>query len=456
MGMKRILLYSYLFLALFVLFVSSTTTLTFLQLFPALLQLAFCYWLFVWGFDTRTRYQRTGSASILKTIRVRPEVPTALYVGAGAVVLAASVLAAFYYTGKTPSEVFSYLGSDRSLYASYQEHNRMLLAAGGTGWMNPYFMFLVYVKVVLLASILSIIPRGDPIRTREVLLLVSACAAQAYLGLARGTGLEFFQMGSLLIFAMLMRPRLARRGAVRGIVLFTVVALAFLYSSLLSARGVTALSLESGGDVRLDPEGLGYVLGDSTVSFFLTFYDYFGFGFHYVASYWSDIWLTSWTNMLAGMLPLGYGSVGLDPLALMPQVVVMGPRWHPDSVQIMASIGFVGLMVVSVILGRVSRVLEHKGSLASAVLLYYAFLQMLSLPVGNFVWIDVTNVVIIVFLSVILVLRSVGLLAPTFFQFFGLSGSHVRRVHSTRISSEDLRNRSAPYGLGAQGEGDLR
>jgi len=260
--------------------------------------------------------------------------------------------------------------------------------------------------------------------------------------------MEFFELGLALVFAFLLRPRGKKRKGAFVKLAVVATGLALVYSRLLTDRGYTTLSLAAGGDVKLDPNGVGNLLGASVVGFLLKFYDYFGFGFHYVSSYWSAVWLSSGTNAMEGLLPFGYVAAGTDPVALMPQVLDMGPRWHPDSVLIMSWLGLVGLLAICFALGLAGRALENDASLAAITLLYFVLMQMISLPVGNFVWIDRSNAFVVLLFSGILFLRSRGLLAPTFGQFFGLSRSSATHVQARRARTSALQASRARFAAG--------
>lgn len=407
--------YAYLALAVYALAVVSVTTLTLWHILPALLQLAIGYSLFLLGLRG-SRPSATLRAAIPAgrggNSRLWP-VWSYLLVGVSAALAAGA--AALYYTGKLPLEVVRYVLEGKSLYGSYQAFNSQLLAAGGGGGFSVAFALLVYLKCVLLLAVFSGIPQGRRLRRREIALLLLAVGAQAYLGLARGTGLEYFELGTMLAFAILIRPRNPRWSRWRSVatVLGLATALALLYVVILTARGATSSSLAAGGDVAVDPAGTGFVLGNPLVDLLLRFYDYFGFGFHYVSAYWSNIWLASPVSLLAGALPLGYVVLGIDPKVLIGGFITMGAHWHPDSVLIAADVGFVGLLAAFYLLGRLAKSLDRETSLTSSVLSYFVFLQMLALPVGNFVWVDTANLVVIAAVVCLRVLRTVAMPAPS-------------------------------------------
>lgn len=429
----------YVALFLYALFVAYATTLTVGDLLPALVQLVLGYLLFALGCSGARL-----NAPVVPGEQVTPLLsspaparlwPPATYLLLGVASVIASGVAAFYYTGKLPADVISDIQTGQSLYGSYQEYNAELLALGGGSGLTIYFFLLVFIKTVVLVAVFTSLPRGGAVRRREITLLLLSLAASGYLGVARGTGLEFFQLGTMVLFALLIRPRVthARRWLPRVVMVGLAVGLAVLYSLVLAARGAESSSLESGSDVRLDDGVRAITVLKPVVDLLLRFYDYFGFGFHYVATFWHDIWLTSPTNAAAGLLPLGYSNVGINPKLQIHEFLVLGTHWHPDSALLAGSLGFIGLLATFLVAGRAARNLERQTTLTARILRYYIFLEMLSLPVGNFVWVDATNLVVIACLTAVWALRGIGLLPQTAFRSTAppaLAGRRARRVPS--------------------------
>jgi hypothetical protein len=414
----RILGYAYGALGTYVVALVALTSMTLTQLLPALVQLLLCGGLFAFGYSL-SRAQRT----VLMVPQRAPGIwrPAQALV-AGLAALLASILSAQYSTGLSPMQVFAGLGSNQSLYVQYQGYTRQLVEAGGGGAFTIWFALQVVSYAIAVIAIMSIVGRGGPIAPQEWTLLGLSIAGMAYSGLARGTGLEFFHIGSVLLFAMLSRMRSKRVGPSRFYIAAVALGLASIYVTLLAARGVDPALLDL-GDIRLEESWLRALLGPGIVGGLLAFYSYFGFGSLYVATFWSELWLRDGQSILLWLLPGGSLLGGVEIRDRMNQVLDVGVRWHPDSVLLAANIGMMGLFAVCVLLGKLARELEARTTLASTMLRYFIFLQMLAFPVGNFVWIDKAPLVVVVWLLLLGALRGIGLLPPTFRQFFfGRSG----------------------------------
>ncbi len=413
MSSLRVLSYAYAVLALYVLALASLTSMTATQVLPALMQLLICVVLFAFG------YSFGRSARIPREVS---EIPPrhwngTIAVGLGMTAIVASILSAQYSTGMSPAQVISGLGGDQSLYVQYQGYTQELVEAGGGGALTIWFAMQVVTYAIAICAVMSVVARGGRVAPQEWVLLSFSLAAMAYSGLARGTGLEFFHVGSALLFALLIRPGSKNSRARQLYILVVAVGLASLYVAILAARGVDPALLDL-GEIHLEDSWLREMLGPGVVGALLAFYSYFGFGSLYVSTFWTDVWLRDWQSSLLWLLPGGSALNGTEVRDVMTEVVEVGVRWHPDSVLFAANAGMLGFFAACVILGRLASHLESRGTLASTMMRYFVFLQMLAFPVGNFVWVDKAPLVVVIWLLMLAAIRRLGLLPPTFREFF--------------------------------------
>lgn len=455
MSSVRMVASSYLALLIYALLSISVTTLEFWQLLPALFQLLLGAFAFAVGYCIRKARPTSPVPSSPNMLNRKPwSVVTCLALGSA--VLVSTVLSTGYFVGMTPADVLAHVQAGDSLYAEYQSYNQELAILGGTG-LSSWFALLVFRMATMLSAVFTIIPRGDRILPREWIMLACVVLSHAYSGLARGTGLEFFQLGTVLLIAFLMRSGRRRVSAGRTFLIVGLgLCLAILYSSLLAARGMTNPSLGPGNEVQFDKSWLSSLLGPGAVQFLLTFFDYFGFGFQFVATFWSEVWSASLGNMLAGLLPGGYHALGMDPLTLTRGALEMGPRWQPDSIRIISVLGVTGLLLICFALGHLARKLETRSTLASRILRYFVVLQMISLPIGNFVWVDRSSLVVALWLIGIELLREWGAIPPTFREFFGRdrgerSSRTAMRSAPSRIRAGGLPTSTPKGGSGSTG-----
>lgn len=439
MTSRRILLIAYSGLGLYCLVVVALTSLTLGGVLPALVQLFVCGALFVIGYRGRNceAYEPPASEGTQRTW------PSATNFVLSLGVVLSTVSTTLHYTGMSPGAVLVNLSVRRSMYSDYQNYNAELVAVGGGGGLSVWFLMLIVETAVGLTVIFTIVPRIKTASPSEWILVAAVVGAQCYSGVARGTGLEFFQVGSALLVAILSRPRRGRpQGATRLLIVGLLFGLAFLYLSILSARGSGSSPLGQTVDVYVEDSWLGELLGPDVINGVLSFYGYFGFGFHYVATYWTEVWFGDVGNFLTNMLPGHDWVTGVSLTSEMRSLIDIGPRWHPDSLLVVSGVGMLGLFLLCFLMGRFAGFVEGSTAPSHRILRYLILLQMISLPVGNFIWADRATLAVTLWLGAVMFLRALGLLPETWTQFLGAfsfipilggSRSKIRTTMTTRV-----------------------
>ncbi len=339
--------------------------------------------------------------------------------------IAAAIIAAERYTGQWPADVLTNLMGGASLYNLYQVYNSDLVAVGSS--VGVYALLLAYVKGVSMLCVLSMIARRVSLGFGDLLLLVGAVLAHVYIGVARGTNLEVFEVGLLFVLAIFARSEgrtlRPRTRLVLG-VLVAVLVLVFLY--VVGARGVQLTSLD--GEVNFDPSTpFAQMLGPIAPTL-VQAYGYLGFGSFVVGTYWARIWLISLDRAFAGMLPGGVDLLTNTPAdQAVRSLIDIGVQWVPDSVPMMGAFGLMGSLALVASMGRIARAAQWRSSVSGHFVSYFVVLQMISFPLGGFLRVSVANYIII---AALLGIYAVGMVRSL------LQGdASTRRSGRTRIAS---------------------
>lgn len=323
--------------------------------------------------------------------------------------LVAAVVAAEHYTGQSPVEILSNLLDGRSLYNLYQVYNTDLLAAGPS--VGIHSLLLAYVKGMSMLCVFSLVARRVTLKRADIVLLTSAVAAHLYIGVARGTNLEIFEVGLLLAFAILERANgralEPRTKVALGIVAATLVV---TFLSLLAARGASLGTLE--GEVNFDPmKPLAQILGP-IAPLIVQAYAYLGFGSFVIGTYWVHIWLTSPGQAVAGLLPGGIDlATGVSADRAVRSMIDVGVRWVPDAVHTLGAMGLLSFLTMIAAMAWTARVTADRGSISGYFVNYFVLLQMISFPLGGFLRVSSTNLIIIVVVATHYALSRRGVLA---------------------------------------------
>jgi hypothetical protein len=314
----------------------------------------------------------------------------------GLVCLVSSVIYVYSALGLSASQVLDAWLSGTSLYNRYQLRLPSIQFEKESIIYLPRLFLLFLVKGIWLIATLQIMTRTSPAKARERVLIVVLCVSLIYIGLARGTGLELFQVLTLFQFAVVVKNRTTK---ISPKTIFIIVGLAFLglflYVNILKSRDFIPLSISFQNESFLWSNSPITSVSNWSL-LLLPFYSYFGFGFIYNSVFILEVWITSFSNFLTGLLPFGFIFQNIDPKELVSESINVGVRWIPDSARVISLLGFLGLIFVVWLLGRACASLENDSSTASFVVRYCIFLQMFSFPIGGLFWIDRPLLIVVI------------------------------------------------------------
>jgi len=316
-----------------------------------------------------------------------------------------SIAAARYYTGQTPITIIRNLSNGNPLYYEYYSYFSQQQRYIFSLEKIPFILMLFYVKFVLFYSYVSFFIVKNKTTKFEKFYLGLITLSHIYFGIARGTNFEFFELVMIIIFVILSRNNVRKiQIPLKQLswVVILVSIMIFVFYNRVIARGIS-FSPYISRDVLYDPNGLLPLISPSLSFFTLIIYSYFGFGFFYMSKYISELWLSSFDNFIAGFLPFGFYAVKLNGIpSLMNNIVDMGARWHPDTIVLINNIGYLGLLLFCFGLGVFSKYIDNSKFERSIAYLtnFMILMQMISLPVGNFVIVSSASELIVVFLVI--------------------------------------------------------
>jgi len=395
----------YLVLTAYVLLVVGSTNLTLFEITPAILIMWVCFLSFSSGYllikspksiEETVRNDKTNNhSSLFETSGLR-------LILLSLVSVLFSAIAARYYTGQTPVVVFTNLVKGTSVYYEYQRYFAEAEIATFSLSKLPYILMLFYIKFMLFYGYLKLLLGRKKLRITDKISLALVTIAHVYFGIARGTNFEIFELFILIVFVVLSKSRgySIKRSRVKQIIFIGVLGLILItvYYWSVTSRGVV-FGYRITSDVWYDHEGVVSVLFPALASVSTMLYGYFGFGFFYLSRFVSDVWFLSLGSFLAGLVPRGFELSGKGSIsAIMKRTIDMGPRWHPDASVFINDFGFLGLIVLCFFLGFIAARLTNNPNREPVknLPLFLVVLQMVSLPIGNFVLVSSASKLIVV------------------------------------------------------------
>jgi hypothetical protein len=397
MNPKIIIRLFYIVYSLYILLVTNITSITFLAILPALVMLWINYGAFSMGYNTIK--DRGDQEKVQGSWLIRQDRLSLCFISALSILF--SLIAVKYYTGQTPMSVYNNLVQHKSLYNLYQAffaiNQRYILSIQKL----PYVFMLFFIKWVLFYSYTSFLVAKERLCRFDAFYLLMITAPHIYTAIARGTNYEYFEILMLIIYAVFTKARKKNINIKSFAIIGILGCMMILVFSLgIRARGYYFNNYIS-DDVLFDSNSflskslplIAYIVG--------IMYGYFGHGFYYVANYINNIWFYSVSNFITGMLPSGFViTKGTQINSMVAQIIDVGVKWHPDTVNLINQLGYFFFIILFLILGMISKKISmsYKNSVAYLTN-FMIVLQMISLPVGNFVTASSASKLIVITLA---------------------------------------------------------
>lgn len=322
-----------------------------------------------------------------------------------------SLYAAYFYTGQGPFDVMRNIANGVSNYNNYQNY----FLDNSLSVMSLRKVPAIISLAVLKLSVIYIYTRLFFSRESGVSLRMGVCfsvvsASYIYFSLARGTSFELFEI--LLLFFFLYkasnnRPFIAYKFPKKAIyfILILLLAIGYYLYNLSSRYSFGEVDVCMVQDMCIDDQSAMYYLSPSLAGLSVKFSLYFSFGFYYISKLFEYYMSLGLDGVVALILPGNY--LDLRPAFLCKGTIDCGASWAPSLEKYIYSVGIFGAVIFVFIMGLFSRFLSYgvlAGDVVSCGTLYFIFLLMVSLPVGNFITDSSSNLLsFLIFLSLLLV-----------------------------------------------------
>lgn len=410
MSLKKIIRLFYYMFTIYVVLLIGSSTLGVGDTLPALIILWLNYFFFSFGYSTFSK--RKHGAEKKEIIGWLFKISGKQLLGIALLSIAFSILAVQYYAGQTPLTVIYNLSNNISVYYEYQsyfrEQQRNVFSIGKI----PFILMLFYIKAVLFYSYITFFTSEKKLKFIQKLYLLLVTIAYIYVGVSRGTSFEFFELVILTSFVVFSKRKFDRK---RRLSMKPLVASIFMgilglniFFSGISSRGVQFNPNIVRQDVNFNFEGWLTDLSPSMAEIVFRLYGYFGFGFYYISTYFNNVWFSSGSSFFSGLIPLGYRvTSGYDITTVMNDLVHVGVKWHPDFIRLNNLVGYLGVVIICFMLGVLTKYFSviDKNKPLVGLTNFLILLQMVSLPVGNFLFISSANQLIVALVIVYWVWR---------------------------------------------------
>jgi hypothetical protein len=305
-----------------------------------------------------------------------------------------SIIVVKYYTGQSIITILNNINGNIPNYYIYQKYFAENLSNTRLIEKLPFIIMMFFVKYNLLYTIFNSNKEADKIK------IIISILSYIYISISRGTSFEIFEI--LVIYIYHIHNKINSKNSIIKL-LISILLIALSYYLFLSRI------LERIQELTFYKDGIKFNLRmgrNNIIGIILTsLYDYFGFGFIITNKMIKSIY--SMGNSFSLLIPYGYKLIlGANIREYANSLIPINARWIPDIFIMLFNFGIIATFLFIFILGNISKKLGNqnknnniynKKNITNYILQYFILMQMISFPIGNFVRVSSSSILIILY-----------------------------------------------------------
>jgi hypothetical protein len=222
-------------------------------------------------------------------------------------------------------------------------------------------------------------------------------------GITRGTSFELFEIFNLYLFVYIINRQKNNHTEIISLK-------SLFYISVLIFFGVTYfvfnIKQRYGGDLDFtmlsgyNKNSIVSIMTPSISILLFSLYGYFTFGLHYTSILVYNLWSSSIGGLLSMFVPDGISKFGFSESSreFVNNYIEVGAKWTPETVSVIEHYGILSLLIIISFIGFYTKYLIKKiyYDTSSLMTLFFIYLYMISLPIGNFLTVSSSNKICLV------------------------------------------------------------
>jgi len=307
-------------------------------------------------------------------------------------VLASSFMAARFYTGRGPSEIIRGLLQSVNSYAIYQGYAKMANVGAFTLSKIPYVLMLMYCFTMLIWSTAGILLTSERKTIIQYIFVGSSILAVLLFGVARGTNFEMYIVFVTVVYAILNKEKKTKRINIdntKKILIVGIIGIVVIltFKSVVEARGFVFRN-QICVEINYDPDKAFSQMFPTITNIGLSFFRYLGWGIFTIGIITDQVVFGNLTNLVSSLIPAGFTLTHAETLdSIIRRTIYVGTGWVPDYFAFIDDFGWIVFIVIVFIMGAIMGSLDKRSypKLLRSLVGVLIFLEMLSIPVGNFI-----------------------------------------------------------------------
>ena len=314
------------------------------------------------------------------------------YIIFGSLSILFSFGAAKFYTGRTPISIIQGLFQSNNSYALYQKYAREASIGTLSFSKMPYVFMLVYCFTMLIWGCVGIILSPMKKRIVQWFFVLEVIISVLIFGIARGTNYEMYIVFTCIAFCVFNRKKQENKISFfernRKIILIALmgVIVVIVFVSVVGSRGMV-FSNQICEEIIYDPESIISTSFPLLTTLGLSFFRYLGWGIFSIGIITNNVILNNSLSFISSIIPSGYLFTQDETLdSIVRYTISVGNGWVPDYFAFIDHFGWIIFMILLYLFGRLVASLEDSKypPLLRNIVGLYVFIEMLSIPVGNF------------------------------------------------------------------------
>lgn len=306
--------------------------------------------------------------------------------------IASSFMAARFYTGRGPIDIISGLRQSVNSYAIYQGYAKMANVGAFTLSKIPYVLMLMYCFTMLIWSTAGILLTSERKSISQYIFVGSSILAVLLFGVARGTNFEMYIVFVTIVYCILnreKRTKLVKIDKTKKLLIVGIIGIAVVltFKSVVEARGYVFRN-QICEEIKYDPNKFFSQVFPTVTNIGLSFFRYLGWGIFTIGIITDQVVFGNLTNMVSSLIPAGFSLTQGETLdSIVRRTIFVGTGWVPDYFAFVDDFGWILFILIVYIMGKIIGSLDKRSypPLLRSLVGILIFLEMLSIPVGNFI-----------------------------------------------------------------------
>ena len=264
-----------------------------------------------------------------------------------------------------------------------------------------------FITIILIWSVISLLSIQNK-KWYNIAFVIIVILAYLYFGASRGTNFEVYIVFILCMFCLIKKiqecPPLKKIVYI-GCAAISAFFMVFVYQARVSDRGIS-FAYSICPEIHFVPNSFFGEYFPVMTKIFLSFFSYLGYGIYCIGVSVGDICMNSIRGIVSMSVPGAFFLISEESLhEMILKTINVQARWIPDMIGFVDSFGIVVYFCCIFFLGYFMKnvICSSYPIFLKLLIQIVIVIEMLSIPVGNFLMVSSSNKIMVLFLLAFLV-----------------------------------------------------